>query len=136
MKGKHKSEVKGPRLQKESPKKPRQGRRRGSNKQDRVEKRQVKFMFNAPDASEVFLAGSFNEWDNHSLRMKKARRGVWSATVELPPGSYEYKVRVDGEWVENAFGTVLVDGIVVRNTAEASIVDNPFGTQNLAFLVR
>lgn len=136
MYGKHKSEVKGPRLQKASPKKPDQGRTRRSNKQDTEDKRQVKFMFKAPDASEVYLAGSFTEWDNHSLRMKKASRGVWNATVELPPGSYEYKLRVDGEWVENAFGTVLVDGIAVQNTAEASIVDNPFGTQNVAFLVR
>ena len=76
----------------------------------------------APDAHDVFLAGSFNDWDPHATRMKLNGAGAWTAEVALDPGRHEYKFVVDGEWcceagcdraysgcpkcVPNAFGTM------------------------------
>ena len=46
--------------------------------------------------------------------MKRDENGVWNKAVIIPPGKYEYKFLVDGEWMEdpgneqvcpNRFGT-------------------------------
>lgn len=50
----------------------------------------------APNAREITLVGSFNDWDPGALRMTKSADGQWSADLQLPPGRYEYKFVVDG----------------------------------------
>lgn len=42
--------------------------------------------------------GDFNEWNVNTHPMKKNKRGVWEKAVMLPPGRYEYKFLVDGQW--------------------------------------
>ena len=71
----------------------------------------------APDAREVFLAGTFNAWDPHRQPMKRNKEGVWTATLELPAGTYEYKFVVDGRWCCNPTGDEPAEtaGICVRN---------------------
>ncbi|MBA5868162.1 MAG: glycoside hydrolase family 13 [Nitrospira sp. CR1.3] len=73
----------------------------------------------APEARQVFLAGTFNNWDSRANPMEPAGDGVWSLRLALPPGRHEYKFLIDGEWcctpgddqsvcncVPNAFGTM------------------------------
>jgi len=76
----------------------------GRNKDGKVK---VEFIYVAPDAREVVLAGSFNNWDQKSLLMKKDRKGNWKTVVELAPGKYEYKYIADGYWVTDAQCTEL-----------------------------
>jgi len=38
--------------------------------------RRVEFVFQSPEAKEVFLAGGFNGWDTQSLPMMKSREGT------------------------------------------------------------
>ncbi len=52
------------------------------------------------DAHEVILAGTFNGWNEHALKMNKTPEG-WELKAELPPGRYEYKFIVDGEWMHD-----------------------------------
>lgn len=47
------------------------------------------------NAKEVRLAGSFNNWRNFELPMKKSRNG-WELSYVIGPGNYEYKFWVDG----------------------------------------
>jgi glycosidase len=48
------------------------------------------------DADQVFLAGSFNDWDSTATPMTEGSMGVWSVELELAPGAYPYKfVEVD-----------------------------------------
>lgn len=61
----------------------------------------VVFRFPAPRARRVTLAGEFNGWDAQALPMEQETDGTWSATVKLRPGTYEYKLVVDGEWCED-----------------------------------
>ena len=68
----------------------------------------------APDVP-VFLAGTFNDWNTESIRLEGVD-GVYSTTLQLAPGSYEYKFVVNGfwtmdpdpsrEWVPNGLGTL------------------------------
>ena len=61
-------------------------------------KKRVTFRLDAPDAKEVYLAGSFNDWDPGARALKRAKNGIWSTWTNLEPGSYEYRFVVDGEW--------------------------------------
>lgn len=48
----------------------------------------------------VILAGSFNGWNEHALRMNRTEEG-WELRADLPPGRYEYKFIADGEWMHD-----------------------------------
>jgi 1,4-alpha-glucan branching enzyme len=74
----------------------------------------VKFVLPANGGThKVQLAGDFSAWQ--PVVMRKQKDGSYMATVELGPGTYEYKFLLDGEWVVdpdnnawalNPFGTV------------------------------
>ena len=53
----------------------------------------------ADPGSKVFVAGTFNNWDPTSKPMKAAAAdGRYRAVLMLPPGHYEYKFVIDGDW--------------------------------------
>lgn len=67
---------------------------RGTAAADRV----VEFVVLAPGAAQVTLAGDFNEWSMSATPLEATGRpGVWSVTLPLPAGRYEYAFVVDGE---------------------------------------
>ncbi|HEY7532050.1 MAG TPA: isoamylase early set domain-containing protein [Nitrospiraceae bacterium] len=83
--------------------------------------RKIKFELSAPEAREVSLAGSFNQWNPQANPMKKDKKGVWKATLSLEPGRYEYRFIVDGNW-EN-------------DPSCSSCVPNEFGGKNCVSIV-
>jgi 1,4-alpha-glucan branching enzyme len=77
-------------------------------------RRPVRLEVLAAEAHEVFVSGDFTEWSEGQLRLTRDAEGVWSATLELSPGEYQYRLKIDGEWrddprakkrVPNAFGS-------------------------------
>lgn len=48
-------------------------------------------------ANEVFVAGSFNQWNPTELKLSKID-GRWKIPYVLGPGIYTYKFVVDGKW--------------------------------------
>ena len=71
----------------------------------------------ADPGSTVYLAGSFNNWDPQGLRMvDKDGNGLYSVSVTLAPGIYEYKFVINGvwtldpdpdrDWTQNGLGTL------------------------------
>ncbi|MDD5677035.1 MAG: glycogen-binding domain-containing protein [Kiritimatiellae bacterium] len=74
----------------------------------------VKFQVKADKGRQVFVAGSFNQWDPTAIKMKRSGDGCYAATVELSAGRHEYKFMIDGAWqcdqacqerVANTFGS-------------------------------
>ena len=61
-------------------------------------KQKITFSYLAPEAQSVQLAGDFTDWEQSPVTLRKAKGGVWKATLALPPGAYEYRLLVDGEW--------------------------------------
>jgi serine/threonine protein kinase len=59
----------------------------------------VEFSVRAPKASQVYLAGDFNNWDPTATPMKKRPNGDWVAPLQLKSGRYLYKFVVDGTWM-------------------------------------
>ncbi len=52
--------------------------------------------------SNVFLAGSFNDWNDSKNRMTDPDGdGTYAITLLLPPGSFQYKFVVDGQWKQD-----------------------------------
>jgi 1,4-alpha-glucan branching enzyme len=82
---------------------------------------EVEFALNAPEAHEVHLAGSFNDWNTSSLPLKKDRDGMWKVKVKLPRGRHEYKYFTDGKWSQNM--------------QCATVAPNTFGTSNCVVAV-
>ncbi len=75
------------------------------------------FRFTAADAMSVLLVGDFTQWQSRPVPMRKGPDGVWTATVNLAPGSHAYRFIVDGEW---------------RDDPECAIhIPNPYGTSNM-----
>ena len=58
----------------------------------------VSFVFPAPAARRVSLAGDFNNWDLEDMPMYKGSNGVWYLSVLLTPGTHEYRFFADGVW--------------------------------------
>jgi 1,4-alpha-glucan branching enzyme len=85
-------------------------------KTTKVEKsKKVAFSLLAPRAEKVSVAGDFNDWNLKTHPLKKDKKGVWKISLDLLPGTYQYRFLVDGEWqsdpscmdcIENPFGTL------------------------------
>ena len=59
----------------------------------------VVFSVHAEKGKAVYVAGQFNDWNPTAKKMAyKARAGLYTATLKLTPGSYEYKFVIDGTW--------------------------------------
>jgi 1,4-alpha-glucan branching enzyme len=56
------------------------------------------FCCQAPGARAVYLEGTFNGWKPQATPMRQNGHGEWQVALDLPPGRYEYKFVVDGQW--------------------------------------
>ncbi len=77
--------------------------------------KKVTFTVRAEKGKAVYLAGTFNQWSATGKKMAdKKGDGVYSVSLKLAPGRYEYKFVIDGiwcadpecaDWVQNDQGT-------------------------------
>jgi 1,4-alpha-glucan branching enzyme len=72
-------------------------------------------------ASEVCIAGSFNDWHPSVTPMIRVGEGKWAKELTLPPGRYEYRFVVDGQCVDDP--------------AAKETVPNPHGGVNAVLIV-
>ena len=86
-----------------------------TKQKNKMDKKRITFKLEAAEAKQAILVGDFNSWDEKKHIMKKDNKGRWTKIVNLPPGRYEYKFLVDGQWqndpgndqmVPNSFGSL------------------------------
>ena len=77
--------------------------------------------FNDAQAGEVCIAGSFNDWHPSVTPMIRLGEGKWAKELALPPGRYEYRFVVDGQWVDDP--------------AARDAAPNPYGGMNAVLIV-
>ncbi|MGI5922919.1 MAG: hypothetical protein GX945_06910 [Lentisphaerae bacterium] len=83
----------------------------------RLARKRVTFTAKAQPGATVFLAGSFNDWNNSDKEMKdKQGNGVFTAICYLPVGTHEYKFFIDGVWC--------------TDTDNPNVVSTPLNTLN------
>lgn len=88
---------------------------------ERPVEKPVEFFLKKPEAAQVVLAGTFNGWDLKRTPMRKDG-DRWKTTLWLPPGRYEYKFVVDGQWM--------------ADPNEPDSTPNEFGGTNSVIVVR
>jgi hypothetical protein len=77
----------------------------------------VRFVLSAPDAHEVSVAGTFNQWNADATPLVRTAAGVWTATITLPAGEHQYAFVVDGvRWVPDPAAPAVDDGFGRRNS--------------------
>jgi 1,4-alpha-glucan branching enzyme len=76
----------------------------------------VRFEFKHATAATVCIAGCFNQWHPTAKPMLSVGNGRWLKEAALLPGTYEYRLVVDGLWIPDPSA---------RET-----VCNPFGGKN------
>lgn len=76
----------------------------------------VRFEFTHPTAKSVCVAGSFNQWQPEAKALHSTGVGHWWKETALAPGTYEYCLVVDGQWMPDP---------LARES-----VPNPFGGRN------
>lgn len=80
-------------------------------------RKRVVLTVKAPVGSTVYVAGSFNEWSATDKKLEdKQGDGIFTATLTLAPGIYEYKFVINGiwtldpdpdrDWTQNGLGTL------------------------------
>jgi 1,4-alpha-glucan branching enzyme len=74
-----------------------------------------------PEAKNVFVAGSFNEWKPEKAPLVRVGDGRWAGDLAVKPGRHEYLFVVDGQWLPDP------------NAKES--VENPFGGKNSVLVV-
>jgi 1,4-alpha-glucan branching enzyme len=74
-----------------------------------------------PEAKNVFVAGSFNEWKPEETPLMCVGDGRWAGDLVVKPGRHEYLFVVDGQWLPDP------------NAKES--VQNPFGGRNSVLVV-
>ena len=75
----------------------------------KVALKSVTFTVHAEAGQEVRLAGSFTDWETKAKKMTfKKRNGVYSATVKLAPGEYQYKFIIGDRWATDDQNTEFV----------------------------
>ena len=69
----------------------------------------VTFTVHAEAGQDVRLAGSFTDWETKAKKMTfKKTNGVYSATVKLAPGEYQYKFIIGDKWATDDQNTEFV----------------------------
>jgi 1,4-alpha-glucan branching enzyme len=76
----------------------------------------VRFEFAHPTAITVCVAGTFNNWHPTTKAMHSSSVGNWWKETDLAPGTYEYCLVVDGQWMTDPLAH--------------ETVPNPFGGKN------
>lgn len=82
--------------------------------------RTLRIEFYDEQAQAVAIAGTFNDWRPAATPMLALGEGRWVKELVLPPGRYEYRLVVDGEW---------------KSDPTAEQAPNPFGTTNSVLVV-
>ena len=76
----------------------------------------VQFRLDAPEGSQVRLAGSFTEWQPE-YELRESAPGVFTALVPLDPGVHDYTFVIDGEeWVADPAAPQVADSFGGRNS--------------------
>ncbi len=70
----------------------------------------VQFLYVAPDADSVAVAGDFNAWSEQALPLEDPDGdGIWTGEAPLSPGLHKYMFVVDGKWVTDPQADRYVD---------------------------
>lgn len=68
-------------------------------------------------ARSVSVAGDFNGWNPAQTPLERSGEGIWTVTISLKPGRYQYMFVIDGkQWIADPLATeAATDGFGAQN---------------------
>lgn len=77
----------------------------------------VRLVLLQPGAQSVAVAGDFNGWNPGQTKLERSEGGLWTATIPLKPGRYQYMFVIDGkQWIADPLaGEASGDGFGAEN---------------------
>lgn len=77
----------------------------------------VRLVLLQPGARSVSVAGDFNGWNPAQTPLERSGDGMWTATIPLKPGRYQYMFVIDGkQWIADPLATEeATDGFGSQN---------------------
>lgn len=77
----------------------------------------VRLVLLQPGARSVSVAGDFNGWNSAQTPLERSGDGMWTATIPLKPGRYQYMFVIDGkQWIADPLATEeATDGFGSQN---------------------
>jgi chemotaxis protein histidine kinase CheA len=89
----------------------------------------------------VYVVGSFSGWE-HASEMEKQPleetdgkfRNVYSVTIPLHPGEYQYKFLIDQEWKHSPKQPIVVDGSFVNNYVQVLTPEQQKSRKSVPFV--
>ncbi len=77
----------------------------------------VRLVLLQPGAQSVSVAGDFNGWNPGQTKLERSEGGMWTATIPLKPGRYQYMFVIDGkQWIADPLaGEASGDGFGSEN---------------------
>jgi 1,4-alpha-glucan branching enzyme len=85
----------------------------------------VRFEFTHPTATTVCIAGTFNHWQPEAKTLHPAGGGRWHKETELAPGTYEYCLVVDGQWMPDPLAKETVPNPFGGRNSVLTVADSP-----------
>jgi 1,4-alpha-glucan branching enzyme len=78
----------------------------------------VLFRLFYPDAEEISIAGSFNNWDPMIHHLSENPEGLWRIVIPLPRGRYQYMFVIDRTvWIPDPGSEMTIeDGFGQKNS--------------------
>ena len=77
----------------------------------------VRLVLLQPGARSVSVAGDFNGWNPAQTPLERSDGGMWTATIPLKPGRYQYMFVIDGkQWIADPLAPEeATDGFGAQN---------------------
>jgi hypothetical protein len=77
----------------------------------------VRLVLLQPGARSVSVAGDFNGWNPAQTPLEQSDGGMWTATIPLKPGRYQYMFVIDGkQWIADPLAAEdATDGFGAQN---------------------
>ena len=77
----------------------------------------ARFALSDREAKSVALIGDFNRWDPSATPLGRGGNGIWTRTLRLPAGRYDYAFLVDGKhWVTDRMAPTSHDAFDVQSS--------------------
>lgn len=87
-----------------------------------ISRRYVTLEYHDAPGKMVTVAGDFNDWRPEKVLTDRNNNGTYTCRLMLPPGEYQYKFQVDGEWRSDA--------------SNPNFIPNDFGSLNSVLVVK
>ena len=77
-----------------------------------LNKKSYTFKYNANESSDVYITGTFNNWEKIKMTNEN---NIWKYYIDLDEGTYEYKFIINDEWKHDEKQPIITNNGIINN---------------------